>query len=138
MRQVVPLLVTMLFAMVLLASGIGTATAEPRKNQISVPVTCQVDDQTVTYTLVFNGEGNAGQVLDFSGPNNIIPKRYVITYLDPRSGEEIARDEFNRGKRVGQGDLIQCAGQITTEIFGLGRVTAVFEFEGLITPQGKQ
>jgi hypothetical protein len=137
MRQAVSLLATMLFAMVLLASGIEMGIAEPQKNQISVPVTCQVDDQTVTYKLVFNGEGNAGQVLEFSGPNNIIPKRYVITYLDPKSGEEIATDEFNQGKRVGQGDLIQCAGQITTEIFGLGRVTAVFEFEGLITPRDK-
>lgn len=86
---------------------------------------------------MFNGEGNAGHVLEFEGPNNIIPKRYVITYLDPKTNKEISRDEFNQGNREGQGDLISCTGEITTEIFGLGTVTAVFEFEGLVVPRGK-
>jgi hypothetical protein len=134
MRQAVPLLATMLFAMVLLASGIETGIAEPQKNQISVPVKC---DNGEKYTLVFNGEGNAGHV-EFAGPNNIIPKSYSVTYLDPETGEVIATDKFHQGNREGQEDLIHCRGRITTELFGLGTVTAVFDFEGLVTPRSIQ
>ena len=135
MNRVALLLTTVLFATVLLAGELVTATAEPQKNQIEVPVKC---DNGQKYTLVFNGEGNAGHILEFEGPNNIIAKSYVIIYENPETGKEITRDEFDRGNRVGQqGDLIKCTGEITTEIFGLGEVRAVFEFEGLVTPRGK-
>jgi hypothetical protein len=129
MRQAIPLLATMLLAMVLLAITIETGIAEPQKNQISVPVKC---DNGEKYTLVFNGEGNAGH-LEFAGPNNIIPKSYLVTYL--QKGTEIARDEFQKGNWEGQEELIHCTGKITTDIFGLGTVTAVFDFEGLVTPR---
>jgi hypothetical protein len=129
MRQAIPLLATILLAMVLLAITIETGIAEPQKNQISVPVEC---DNGEKYTLVFNGEGNAGQV-EFAGPNNIIPKSYLVTYL--QEGTEIARDEFRKGNREGQEDLIHCTGKITTDIVGLGTVTAVFDFRGLVTPR---
>ena len=128
MRQAIPLLAAMLSAMVLLAVTVETGVAEPLKNQISVPVRC---DKGEKYTLVFNGEGNAGH-LEFAGPN-IIPKSYSITYL--QKGTEIARDEFQRGDWEGQEDLIHCTGKITTDIFGLGTVTAIFDFEGLVTPR---
>jgi hypothetical protein len=49
----------MLITLVLLASGIETGIAEPQKNQIAVPVKC---DNGEKYTLVFNGEGNAGHL----------------------------------------------------------------------------
>lgn len=129
MRQAVPLLATMLLAMVLLASTIETGIAEPQKNQISVPVRC---DNGEKYTLVFNGEGNAGH-LEFAGPNNIIPKSYLVIYL--QKGKEIARDEFHQGNLAEQEDLIHCTGRTTTDISGLGTVTAVLEFEGLVTPR---
>jgi hypothetical protein len=115
--------------MVLLASTIETGIAEPQKNQISVPVKC---DNGEKYTLVFNGEGTAGH-LEFAGPNKIIPKSYLVIYL--QEGTEIARDEFHQGNWAGQEDLIHCTGRTTTEIFGLGTVTAVLEFDGLVTPR---
>ena len=129
MRQAIPLLAAMLLAMVLLAVTVETGIAEPQKNQISVPVKC---DNGEKYTLVFNGEGNAGH-LEFAGPNSIIPKSYLVTYL--QKGTEIARDEFEQSNWEGQEDLIHCTGKITTDIFGLGTVTAVFDFEGLVTPR---
>jgi len=122
----------MLLAMVLLASTIETGIAEPQKNQIAVPVKC---DNGEKYTLVFNGEGNAGH-LEFAGPNNIIPKSYLVIYL--QKGKEIARDEFHQGNLAEQEDLIHCTGRTTTEISGLGTVTAVLEFEGLVTPRSPQ
>lgn len=91
-------------------------------------------DNGEKYTLVFNGEGNAGHV-EFAGPNNIIPKSYLVIYQDPESGDVIATDEFRRGHQERQEDLIHCTGQITTDIFGLGTVTAVFDFKGLVTPR---
>jgi hypothetical protein len=131
MRQAVPLLATMLFAMVLLASGTETGIAEPQKNQISVDVEC---DNGEEYTLVFKGEGNAGHVLELAGPNNIIPKSYTVKYLVLETGEVIT-DEFSRGNWEGEEDLIHCEGETETEIFGLGKVKAVFSFEGLVTPR---
>jgi len=119
----------MLLAMVLLATTIETGIAEPQKNQISVPVRC---DNGEKYTLVFNGEGNAGH-LEFAGPNNIIPKSYLVIYL--QKGKEVARDEFHQGNLAEQEDLIHCTGRTTTDISGLGTVTAVLEFEGLVTPR---
>ena len=129
MRRAIPLLAATMLAMMLLAVTVETGIAEPQKNQISVPVKC---DNGEKYTLVFNGEGNAGH-LEFAGPNSIIPKSYLVTYL--QKGTEIARDEFRQGNWEGQEDLIHCTGKITTDIFGLGTVTAVFDFEGLVTPR---
>jgi hypothetical protein len=129
MRQAIPLLAAMLLALVLLAITVETGIAEPQKNQISVPVKC---DNGEKYTLVFNGEGNAGH-LEFAGPNSIIPKSYLVTYL--QEGTEIARDEFQQGNWAEQEDLIRCTGKVTTDIFGLGTVTAVFDFKGLVTPR---
>jgi hypothetical protein len=128
MRQAIPLLAAMLLAMVLFAVTVETGIAEPQKNQISVQVKC---DNGEKYTLVFNGEGNAGQ-LEFAS-SNIIPKSYLVTYL--QQGTEIARDEFRQGNWEGKEDLIYCTGKTTTDIFGLGTVTAVFDFRGLVTPR---
>jgi hypothetical protein len=131
MRQAVSLLATMLLAMVIFTSTIETGLAEPQKNQIPVTVTC---DNGMKYRLVFNGEGNAGHVT-YVGPNNIIPKSYLVIYFQAGTKTEIARDEFRQGNRTGQGDLIHCTGSTTTEISGLGTVDAVFDFYGLVTPR---
>jgi hypothetical protein len=138
MRQAVYLLATMLLAMVLFAGTIETGLAEPEKNQISVTVTCEPNAKT--YILVFNGQGNAGHV-KYAGPNNIIPKSYLVIYLQEQEGTktEIARDEFHQGNRTGQEDLIHCEGSaLNVDISGLGRVDAVFDFYGLVTPRSTQ
>jgi hypothetical protein len=134
MKQTVPLLLTMLLAMVLLASSIETGIAEPQKNQIQVKVKCEPNGKM--YKLVFNGEGNAGHVT-YAGPNNIIPKRYVVTYLQAGTQTVIATDEFDQGTRTGQEDLlIHCTGSVFgVDISGLGEVDAFFDFEGLVAPR---
>lgn len=123
------LLLTMMFA-VLLVGGIGTAAAEPQKNQIEVPVKC---DNGEKYTFVINGEGNAGQITDST--SNVVIKEYEITYIT-KTGERIT-DTFDQGNATGlQGDLINCTGRIKVELFGLGEVTAIFEFQAFVTPRG--
>ncbi len=132
MKKMVLLLTMALLAAVLLTSGIGVAAAEPQKNQILVPATC---DNGQSYTFVINGMSKVGQIL--GSTNNIAIKRFTVTYLDP-DGNLIGGDEFDRGNKNGvQRDLINCAGRTTTEIQGLGLVTAVFEFQGFVTPRGK-
>ena len=133
MRRTVPLLLTMLLAMVLLASSIETGIAEPQKNQIQVMVTCEPNGKM--YKLVFNGEGNAGHVT-YAGPNNIIPKDYVVIYRQAGTETVIATDEFHQGNITGQEDLIHCTGSVlNVDISGLGRVDAFFDFYGLVTPR---
>jgi hypothetical protein len=135
MRQAVYLLATMLLAMVLFAGTIETGLAEPRKNQIEVTdVTCEPSVEGID-TLVFNGEGNAGHV-KYAGPNNIIPKDYVVIYRQAGTETVIETDEFHQGTRTGQEDLIHCTGSVlNVDISGLGRVDAFFDFYGLVTPR---
>jgi hypothetical protein len=129
MKRVVLLFAVM--ASVLLVGGV--AAAEPMKNQIRVPVTC---DNGEDYTVVINGMGKAGHVV--GSTSNIVIKSYTATYSDPATGELIGGDEYGQGNKKGlEDDLINCTGQITTDLVGLGSVTAVFEFEGFITPRGK-
>ncbi len=129
MRRVVLLT---LFATMLLACWTGIATAEPHKNQILVPASC---DNGQSFTFVINGMSKVGQI---RGSNeNIVIKRFTVTYFDP-TGSLIGGDEFNQGNKNGvQRDLISCTGQTTTELQGLGIVTAVFDFQGFVTPRGK-
>lgn len=125
-------LLTMLFATVLLASGIGTATAEPQKNQIEVPATC---DKGQSYTFVINAMSKTGHIL--GSTNNIVIKKGTATFVD-QNGNQVGSEDIGHGnKKVLQGDLITCHGQTTTDLQGLGTVTAVFDFQGFITPRGK-
>ncbi len=130
-------LLMMLFTTVLLASGIGTATAEPQKNQIEVSVTCTYGEQ---YTLVFNAMSKTGQVR--GSTSNVVVKSGTVTFFDLDTGKLIGVDEVGgqgnkKDKKNLQGDRITCEGETTTEIQGLGPVRAVFEFEGFVTPRGK-
>jgi hypothetical protein len=145
MRQAGSLLATMLLAMVLFAGTIETGIAEPRKNQIEVKeVTCEPNVEGID-TLVFNGQGNAGHVkgddnaghVKYAGPNNIIPKSYVVTYRQAGTDMVIETDVFDQGTRTGQEDLlIHCTGSVLdVDISGLGRVDAFFDFEGLVAPR---
>lgn len=130
MRRAV-LLLTMMFTL-LLVGGIGTVVAEPQKNQIRVPVVC---DNGEDYTLVFNAMSKTGQVL--GSTSNVVVKRGNVTYYDPDTGDLLGGDTFGgRGSKNGlQGDLINCTGTITVELFGLGEVRAVFEFQAFVTPR---
>lgn len=136
MRRIAFLLVTVLLAAVLLAGGTGTATAEPQKNQIKVRVSCDNDPEP-EYTLVFNAMSKTGQVL--GSTSNVVVKSGTVTYFDPVTGGLKGSDEIGGqgNKKNLRGDRITCEGETTTEIQGLGRVRAVFEFEGFVTPRGR-
>ncbi len=133
MRRIVLLTTMVLLAVVLLASGVNTAAAEPQKNQILVPATC---DNGQGYTFVINGMSKVGKIVD--GNNNIVITSFTVTYFEPPpSGAFIDTDTFDQGNKEGlQGDLINCTGTTETELQGLGPVTAVYEFQGVVTPRG--
>ncbi len=135
MRRIALLLATVLLAAVLLASGIGTAAAEPQKNQIVVPATC---DNGETPTFVINGMSKVGKIE--GSTSNIVVKRFTATFTDPETGEPVGEPLVReQGPEKGvQGDPITCTGVVTTELQGLGLVTSTFEFEGFVTPRGNQ
>jgi hypothetical protein len=136
MRRLAILLTVALLVIVLLASGVGTVSAEPHKNQIVIEdATCTTDDgQSSTYTFVINGMGKVGQIVGSNG--NIVVKSFTVTYFDP-DGNLIGGGTFGQGNKKGlQENLIVCDGSTTTELQGLGVVTAVFEFHGFFTPRG--
>lgn len=134
MRRIALLLVTVLLAAVLLAGGIGTATAQPGKNQIEVPVKCTNGEK---YTLVFNAMSKTGQIKEST--SNIVIKSGTVTYFNPDTGEQVGSNEVGgQGKKKDlRGELITCSGTVTTELVGLGKVRAVFEFQGFVTPRGR-
>ncbi len=135
MRRIVLLTTMVLLAVVLLASGVDTAAAEPQKNQILVPAECTNGQD---YTFVINGMSKVGKIVD--GNNNIVITSFTVTYFEPPgppSGAFIGTDTFDQGNKEGlQGDLINCTGTTETELQGLGFVTAVYEFQGFVTPRG--
>ena len=137
MRRFGLLIAMVLLAVVLLASGVGTAAAEPQKNQILVPVTC---DNGQSYTLVINGMSKVGQIS--GGNQNLVVTEYTVTYRD-RDGNKIGRDTFDQGNaeesngNSPQSDPIRCSGRTTAELEGLGVVRAVYKFEGFVTPRGE-
>lgn len=136
------LLATMvLLAVVLLTSGVGTAIAKPQtelqKNQIEIKASCTTDGQSFTsYTFVINGMSKVGQIIGSN--NNIVIKSFTVTYFEPPpSGAFILEETFDQGNKEGlQRDLINCTGITETELQGLGRVTADFEFQGVALPRG--
>ncbi len=129
----------MLLAAMLFASGIGTAAAEPQKNQIRVPVSCSDGEQyTLEYTLVFNAMSKTGQIE--GSTSNTVVKSGTVTYFDPDTGKLIGSDEVGgqgnkKDKNLG-GDRITCKGETETELVGQGPVRAVFEFQGFVAPRG--
>jgi hypothetical protein len=133
MRRVFLLAILVLLPTVLLTSRVDTATAEPQKNQIRLAAAC---DNGQEYRFVINGMSKVGQIRGSN--NNIVIKRFTVTYFEPPpSGAYIAANTFGQGIKVGlQRDLIDCTGSTTTELQGLGRVTAVYDFEGIILPRG--
>jgi len=141
MRKIFLLVTMVLLAVVLLTSGVGTATAKPQtelqKNQIEIKASCTTDGQSFTsYTFVINGMSKVGQIIGSN--NNIVIKSFTVTYFEPPpSGAFILEETFDQGNKEGlQRDLINCTGITETELQGLGRVTADFEFQGVALPRG--
>jgi hypothetical protein len=133
MGKIFLLATLVLLPTVLLTSRVDTASAELRKNQILLPATCDNDQE---YSFVINGMSKVGQIVDSN--NNIVIKRFTVEYFEPLpSGAFISASTFDQGNKMGlQGDLIKCTGSTTTDLQGLGSVTAVYEFEGVVLPRG--
>jgi hypothetical protein len=128
------LLTTVLPPILLVVFALGTATAEPKKNQIVIDdATCKTDDgQSSTYTFVINGMAKTGLLTDSTG--NIVVTSYTITYYDEQ-GNLLDTDTYDTGTKLNsQDDILSCTGQVDTTLQGLGDVTAVYEFKGFLTP----
>ena len=136
MRKFGLLATVVMLAMVLLTSGVGTATAEPQKNQIEIEdATCTTDGQNSTsYTFEINGMSKVGKI---SGSNqNLVITEYTVTFFRPGTEVVVGEDTFDRGNSE-QRDTISCTGTTSTTLQGLGDVDAEFVFEGFVTPRGK-
>ena len=136
MRKLGRLATVVLLAMVLLTSGVGTAAAEPQKNQIEIEdATCTTDGQNSTsYTFEINGMSKVGKI---SGSNqNLVVTEYTVTYRDSDTKQFLGEDTFDRGNSE-QRDTISCTGTTSTTLQGLGDVDAEYVFEGFVTPRGK-
>jgi hypothetical protein len=129
------LLTSVLTLILLIVGALGTATAEPKKNQIVVPASCTTEDgQSTTYTFVINGMAKTGLLTDSTG--NIVVTSYTVNYYDDQ-GNLLDTDTFNSGTKLNsQDDILSCSGQVDTTLEGLGDVTAVYEFKGFLTPAG--
>ena len=135
------LLATMvLLAVVLLTSGVGTATAAPKtepqknKNQILIKdATCTKDGQS--YTFVINGMAKTGLLIDSIDKTFKITS-YTVTFYDDQ-GNKLRKDEFDSGTKINSRDdiLKGCTGQVTANFEGIGdNVTAIYAFQGFLTP----
>src|SRR4028119_804636 len=104
MRKFGLLATVALLAVVILASGVGTATAapqnEPQKNQILLEdATCTTDGQSFTsYTFVINGMAKTGLLID-STDKTIKITSYTVTFYDDQ-GNELRTDEFDSGTKI--------------------------------------
>ena len=118
-----------------LVGALGTATAEPKKNQIVVPAKCKTEDgQRFTTTFVINAMAKTGLLTDSTG--NIVITSYTVSYYDDQ-GNLLDTDTFNSGTQLNsRDDIVSCSGQVDTTLQGLGDVTAVYEFQGFLTPAG--
>ena len=128
------LLTAVLTLILLIVGALGTATAEPKKNQIVIEdATCKTDDgQSSTYTFVINAMAKTGLLTDSTG--NIVVTSYTITYYDEQ-GNLLDTDTYDTGTKLNsQDDILSCTGQVDTTLQGLGDVTAVYEFKGFLTP----
>ena len=129
------LLTAFLILIFLIVGALGTATAEPEKNQIVVPAKCKTEDgQRFTTTFVINGMAKTGLLTDSTG--NIVITSYTVSYYDDK-GKLLDTDTFNSGTKLNsRDDIVSCSGEVETTLQGLGDVTAVYEFKGFLTPAG--
>jgi hypothetical protein len=135
LTTVLTLLTAFLILIFLIVGALGTATAEPEKNQIVVPAKCKTEDgQRFTTTFVINGMAKTGLLTDSTG--NIVITSYTVSYYDDK-GKLLDTDTFNSGTKLNsRDDIVSCSGEVETTLQGLGDVTAVYEFKGFLTPAG--
>src|SRR4028118_912420 len=140
MRKLGRLATVVLLAMVLLTSGVGTAAAEPQKNQILIEdAEC---DNGQSYTFVINGMSKVGQIS--GGNDNFVVTEFIVTYRDAETNVFLGEGTFDKGKAEAskgnspQKDAISCTGSTITELQNLGVVKADFDFKGFVTPRGEQ
>ena len=129
------MLTAVLILILVIVGVLGTATAEPKKNQIVVPASCTTTDgQSFTTTFVINGMAKTGLLTDSTG--NIVITSYTVSYYDDQ-GNLLDTDTFNTGTQLNsRDDIVSCRGEVDTTLQGLGDVTAVYEFKGFLTPAG--
>ena len=129
------MLTAVLILILVIVGVLGTATAEPKKNQIVVPASCTTTDgQSFTTTFVINGMAKTGLLTDSTG--NIVITSYTVSYYDDQ-GNLLDTDTFDSGTKLNsRDDIVSCSGQVDTTLQGLGDVTAVYKFKGFLTPAG--
>ena len=129
------LLTAILILIFLIVGALGTATAEPKMNQIVVPAKCKTEDgQRFTTTFVINGMAKTGLLTDSTG--NIVITSYTVSYYDDK-GNLLDTDTFDSGTKLNsRDDIVSCIGEVETTLEGLGDVTAVYDFKGFLTPAG--
>ena len=131
MRRIALLLVAALLCAMLIACQVGTAVAEPGKNQITVTATC---DNGQSYTFVIDAMSKTGHVI--GSTSNIVVKGGTARFFN-QAGNQVGSEDLGHGKQEGlQGDLITCHGETTTTLHGLGLVTSVFDIQAFVTPRG--
>ena len=142
------LLLAILFTALLCLSGIAVAAPEPQKNQIVVDATCKPNGQE--YTFVINGMSKTGDVK--ASTINVVVKQYTVKFYEvigtlddpPGTGDDVLVDsdtfEFGNKKDLDpeNGDLISCRGVAEDiDVQGLGRVTAIYDFQAFVTPRDR-
>jgi hypothetical protein len=129
------LLTAFLILIFVIVGALGTATAEPKMNQIVVPAKCKTEDgQRFTTTFVINGMAKTGHLTDSTG--NIVITSYTVSYYDDQ-GKLLDTDTFDSGTQLNsRDDIVSCSGEVETTLQGRGDVTAVYEFKGFLTPAG--
>jgi hypothetical protein len=121
-----------MFAAVLCVSGIiGSAAAEPQKNQITVEASCKNGQD---YTFVINGMSKTGDVV--ASTKNVVVKHYIVDYFS-EDGSLVGSDVYGEKKASNEDDLISCTGTTETVLQGLGPVRAIYDFRAFVTPRGQ-
>ena len=135
LTTVLTMLTAVLILIFVIVGALGTATAEPKMNQIVVPAKCKTEEgQRFTTTFVINAMAKTGLLTDSTG--NIVITSYTVSYYDDQ-GNLLDTDTFNTGTQLNsRDDIVSCSGEVDTTLQGLGDVTAVYEFTGFLTPAG--
>jgi hypothetical protein len=129
------MLTAVLILIFVIVGALGTATAEPKMNQIVVPAKCKTEEgKRFTTTFVINAMAKTGHLTDSTG--NIVITSYTVSYYDDQVNL-LDTDTFNTGTQLNsRDDIVSCSGEVDTTLQGLGDVTAVYEFTGFLTPAG--
>ena len=135
LTTVLTMLTAVLILIFVIVGALGTATAEPKMNQIVVPAKCKTEEgKRFTTTFVINAMAKTGHLTDSTG--NIVITSYTVSYYDDQ-GNLLDTDTFNTGTQLNsRDDIVSCSGEVDTTLQGLGDVTAVYEFTGFLTPAG--